>query len=138
MSLTQEQVMQSNQLKKQENNMAKKSNKVMASLEKIRKEIRLDFIALVEDKGIDGELFTFDLCSMYGFELANSTIDKIVVCDEDVLFYYNENTNDYDSIEAFQTEELAEFYDNLVAAIEDDERIMWEENEAESRCARLG
>ena len=118
--------------------MAKKSNKVKESLEKIRNKIRIDFIVLVADKGFGGELFTFDLCSMYGFELANSTIDKIVVCDEDVLFYYNENTNDYDSIEAFQTEELAEFYDNLVAAIEDDERIMWEENEAEARCARLG
>lgn len=138
MSLTQEQVMQSNQLKKQENNMAKKSNKVKESLEKIRNKIRIDFIVLVADKGFRGELFTFDLCSMYGLELANSTIDKIVVCDEDVLFYYNENTNDYDSIEAFKTEELAEFYDNLVAAIEDDERIMWEENEAEARCARLG
>ena len=118
--------------------MAKKSNKVKESLEKIRNKIRIDFIVLVADKGFRGELFIFDLCSMYGFELANSTIDKIVVCDEDVLFYYNENTNDYDSIEAFKTEELAEFYDNLVEAIEDDERIMYEENEAEARCARLG
>lgn len=138
MSLIPEQAMQSNQLKRQENNMAKKLDKVMASLEKIRKEIRLDFIALVEDKGIDGELFTFDLCTIYGLELAKSTIDKIEVCGEDVLFYYNENTNDYDSIKAFQTGDLAEFYDNLVEAIEDDERIMYEENEAEARCARLG
>lgn len=138
MSLIPEQVMQLNQLKRQESNMAKKLDKVMASLEKIRKEIRLDFIALVEDKGIDGELFTFDLCTIYGLELAKSTIDKIEVCGEDVLFYYNENTNDYDSIKAFQTGDLAEFYDNLVEAIEDDERIMYEENEAEARCARLG
>ena len=58
MSLIQEQVMQSNQLKKQENNMAKKSNKVMKSLEKIRNKIRIDFIVLVADKGFRGELFT--------------------------------------------------------------------------------
>lgn len=111
---------------------------VMQELKNIRNKIRINFIVLVADKGLDGELFTFDLCSMYGFELANSTIDKIVVCDEDVLFYYNENTNDYDSIKAFQTGDLAEFYDNLVEAIEDDERIMYEENETEARCARLG
>ena len=138
MSLIPDQVMQLNQLKRQESNMAKKLDKVMASLETIRKEIRLDFIALVEDKGIDGELFTFDLCTIYGLELAKSTIDKIEVCGEDVLFYYNENTNDYDSTKAFQIRDIAAFYDNLVEAIEDDERIMYEENEAEARCARLG
>ena len=94
---------------------------VMQDLKKIRNKVRINFIALVADKGIGDELSTFDLCSMYGFELANSTIDKIVVCDDDVLFYYNENTNDYDGIDAFQVGELAEFYDNLVEAIEDNE-----------------
>lgn len=91
---------------------------VRQDLKKIRNKIRNNFIALVAEKGIDDELYTFDLCSMY---VANSTIDKIVVCDDDVLFYYNENTNDYDSIDSFQVGELAEFYDNLVEAIEDNE-----------------
>ena len=94
---------------------------VMQDLKEIRNKVRNNFIALIADKGIGDELSTFDLCSMYGFELANSTIDKIVVCGDDVLFYYNENTNDYDGIDAFQVGELAEFYDNLVEAIEDNE-----------------
>ena len=138
MSLIQEQVMQSNQLKKQENNMAKKSNKVKESLEKIRNKIRIDFIVLVADKGFGGELFTFDLCSMYGLELANSTIDKIVVCDEDVLFYYNENTNDYDTYQHFEIGDLAQFFDELVRAIEENEEYAEFENRAEGLVAQLG
>ena len=117
--------------------MTKKTS-YQKKLQKISDSLYKDYVALVDDKGYKNELKTFGLCSEYGLSLADSTIDKIEVCNDNILFYYNENTNDYDSIEAFQTEELAEFYDNLVAAIEDDERIMWEENEAEARCARLG
>ena len=117
--------------------MAKKTS-YQKKLQKVSDSLYKDYVALVDDKGYKNELKTFGLCSEYGLSLADSTIDKIEVWNDNILFYYNENTNDYDSIEAFQTEELAEFYDNLVAAIEDDERIMWEENEAETRCARLG
>ena len=118
--------------------MAKKYNKVKKSLEKIINKIRIDFIVLVADKGFRGELFTFDLCSMYGLELANSTIDRIVVCDEDVLFYYNENTNDYDVYQNFEIGDLAQFFDELVRAIEEDEEYAESENRAEGLVAQLG
>ena len=117
--------------------MAKKTS-YQKKLQKVSDSLYKDYVALVDDKGYNNELKTFDLCSEYGLSLADSTIDKIEVWNDNILFYYNENTNDYDSIEAFQTEELAEFYDNLVEAIEDDERIIWQENEGEVRCARLG
>lgn len=81
-----------------------------------------DFITLVKRYGetYQGvpELHTFD----YECELDGSTIDKIQVnpITNDVLFFFNENTNDYAMFESFTNSGLAFFFDDLTSAIEEE------------------
>lgn len=62
------------------------------------------------------EIDTFEFCSDTGAELDNSTIDKIVSYfpRKEIRIYYNINTYDGKNIEDFDTEDLIQFYDNLV------------------------
>jgi len=83
-----------------------------------KKSMKELFIALVNNYGKDNELYTFEICSNYGVELANSTIDKIVIVGTDVLFYYNENTGDYDLLEAFKDKDLLDFYNGIITTFE--------------------
>lgn len=72
--------------------------------------------------GHDDTIYTFELCSNYGFELNNSTIDKIELTrDGRLYFYYNQNTNDLDPIERFSFRDLKAFYNGLVDAWNEEE-----------------
>lgn len=86
-----------------------------------REQIKQKFIDLVKDNGenfmsVCGECYTletFNICSNYGVELAQSTIDKIEYDEHNdkVFFFYNENTNDFDEIEHFKVADLKDFYE---------------------------
>ena len=82
------------------------------------------YIALVKDYGFNGRRFrTFDYCSDYGFSLDDSTIDKIEINDDEVLFYYNENTNDWATFENFTLSGLWKFYKDLTSMLWTDEGL---------------
>ena len=100
--------------------MAKKTS-YQKKLQKVSDSLYKDYVALVDDKGYKNELKTFGLCSEYGLSLADSTIDKIEVWNDNILFYYNEEANDYDDYQHFEIGDLAQFFDELVRAIEEDE-----------------
>lgn len=74
-----------------------------------------DFVRLIDRFGINNELFTFNYCSEKGIDLGGSTIDKIVYIpqNEELLFYYNENTNDYESFESLPKTDVRKFYNEL-------------------------
>lgn len=69
----------------------------------------------------DKEIDTFEFCSDTGAELDKSTIDKIVSYfpRKEIRIYYNINTYDGKNIEDFDTEDLIQFYDNLVKWLKD-------------------
>ena len=120
--------------------MTKKTS-YQKKLQKLSDSLYKDYVALVDDKGYKNELKTFDLCSEYGLSLADSTIDKIEVWNDNILFYYNENTNDCDTYQHFEIEDLAQFFDGLVRAIEEDkEYAEYAEikNRVEGLVAQLG
>lgn len=97
--------------------MAKKTS-YQKKLQKLSDSLYKDYVALVDDKGYKNELKTFNLCSEYGLSLAHCTIDKIEATDNNIFFYYNENTNDYDTYQHFDIEDLAQFYDGLAKVVE--------------------
>ena len=117
--------------------MTKKTS-YQKKLQKLSDSLYKDYVALVDDKGYKNELTTFGLCSEYGLSLADSTIDKIEVTDNNIFFYYNENTNDCDTYQYFEIEDLAQFFDGLVMAIEEDKEYAEFENRAEGLVAQLG
>ena len=100
--------------------MTKKTS-YQKKLQKLSDSLYKDYVALVDDKGYKNELTTFNLCSEYGLSLTHCTIDKIEVTDNNIFFYYNENTNDCDTYQNFDIEDLAQFFDGLVRAIEEHE-----------------
>lgn len=116
--------------------MTKKTS-YQKKLQKVSDSLYKDYVALVDDKGYNNELKTFDLCSEYGLSLADSTIDKIEVWNDNILFYYNEEANDYDAYQHFEIGDLAQFFDELVRAIEEDEEYAESENRAEGLVAQL-
>ena len=71
------------------------------------------FKELIATYGKNCSLFTFNLCADNGIELNGSTIDRIDDCGSYINFYYNENTNDYDSNYAFAEKDLQSFYTEL-------------------------
>ena len=87
----------------------------------LRNRLCEDYIALVKKYGNGKQLSTFNLCCEYGLMLDYSTIDKIGIVDEELLFYYNENEDDCFYPKHFSLEELAQFYDGLVDALEHEE-----------------
>lgn len=120
--------------------MAKKTS-YQKKLQKVSDSLYKDYVALVDDKGYNNELTIFNLCSEYGLSLAHCTIDKIEVTDNNIFFYYNENTNDYDDYQHFEIGDLAQFFDELVRAIEEDkEYAEYAEikNRVEGLVAQLG
>lgn len=87
-----------------------------------------------DSSGFDDTIDTFYLCSEYGFELDNSTIDKIELTqDGRVYFYYNQNTNDLDPIEHFSFRALKQFYNALIDAWNEEEEICYMENYGEGK-----
>lgn len=72
------------------------------------------FNELIEEFGEDGELYTFGACSEWGASLAGSTIDKIVISCGEICVVFNENTNDNKRLNGFATEDLYDFYIDLV------------------------
>lgn len=83
------------------------------------------FKELVEEFGEDNRLYTFDACSEWGAELADSPIDRVEISCGNVCFVLNENTNDYKWFAAFAIEDLYDFYLDLVDYFqnkEDDEK----------------
>ena len=117
--------------------MTKKTS-YQKKLQKLSDSLYKDYVALVDDEGYKNERTTFNLCSEYGLSLAHCTIDKIEVTDNNIFFYYNENTNDYDTYQHFDIGDLAQFFDGLVRAIEEDEEYAEFENRAEGLVAQLG
>lgn len=89
------------------------------------------FVNLVNKYGENGVLNVF--FANIGVELDGSTIDKIEVIGNgtNVCFYYNANTNDYDTIGAFSEDALAlfltELEDELEERDEEDKRSYIEE-----------
>lgn len=80
------------------------------------------FRELVNKHGIGDELDTFQLCSDYGCSLADSSIDKIEICDDGrISFVYNENTGDYNLLQDFTLSELNDFYNQIKYTIENEE-----------------
>ena len=79
--------------------------------------LRKKFITLI---GNNDAIYTFEFCSTRGYDLDNSTIDKVEVWNDDVRFVYDEDTNDYAYLDQFNLDELAEFYFGLVDYILDD------------------
>ena len=103
-------------------------NKVNA----LTNDLKGKFIVLVNKYGCNNELDTFDYCSEYGCSLADSTIDKIAVEGDKLMFYYNENTNDCEDFNEFFVSDLNKFYNDLKSAISDSIG----ENEGETQAAR--
>lgn len=90
-------------------------------------EIKKKFIELIKKYGLTVSFFgsqeieTFQFFSEgYISLLAGSTIDKISWDGVAVLFFYNENTNDYDSIDAFKKKDLEQFYLELSKCLENE------------------
>ena len=82
----------------------------------------------------DNSVYTFDLCSMYGVELDDSTIDRIRIAPNgEVQFVYNENENDYDTIDKFSYKSLKQFYNDIVDAWNEDMEYIEFENRGEGR-----
>ena len=79
------------------------------------------FTDLIKEFGNRGILHTFEYCANYGIELDGSTIDAIVIDGNSVIFYYNENTDDWDDITAFSQRGLENFYEKLDAIFHDNE-----------------
>ena len=75
------------------------------------------FTNLINRFGNSGRLYTFDICSDYGVELEGSTIDSIVIDGNTIIFFYNENTGDYDDITIFKEESLKQFYNEISSAL---------------------
>lgn len=73
-------------------------------------ELKKKFAELIKKYGNDNRLYTFEICGDYGHELEGSTIDAITIEGNDIIFYYNENTGDYDNITAFKPENLEKWY----------------------------
>lgn len=90
-------------------------NKVNA----LTNDLKGKFIALIHKYGCNNELDTFDYCSKYGCSLDGSTIDKIAVEGDKLIFYFNENTNDREDFNEFLVQDLKDFYNDLKAAIAD-------------------
>lgn len=103
-------------------------NKVNA----LTNDLKGKFVALVGKYGCNNELETFDYCSEYGCYLDESTIDKIAVEGDNLMFYFNENTNDCEDFNEFLVSDLNKFYNELKAAIADSIG----ENEGETQAAR--
>lgn len=82
----------------------------------------------------DNSVYTFDLCSMYGVELDDSTIDRIRIAPNgEVQFVYNENENDYDTIDKFSYKSLKQFYNDIVDAWNEDMEYIEFENRGEGK-----
>lgn len=76
---------------------------------------------LIETEGYkDGKnivLPSFEICTTYGCLLDDSTIDNIVLLPEgEIRFYYDNNSDDYESLDNFTYEEIEDFYDNFINA----------------------
>ena len=119
------------------NNFKERNKAMKIQKEKLTKENVVDayknlFYYMGRDNNFSGyndTIDTFNLCSEYGFELNNSTIDKIeLTLNNRVYFYYNQNTNDLDPIEAFSFKDLKSFYNNLVDAWNEEEENDYMEN----------
>lgn len=87
--------------------------------QKVSNETREKFIHLIETYGENYELEVFDICSDKGIDLDGSTIDKITIEGTTIVFYYNENIGDFDTIDAFDEDCLIDFADELSKYIED-------------------
>lgn len=101
-----------------------------------RTNIIAKFYELLKEKGTkchstgEYELETFELCSNYGFDLAGSTIDKVVTEYEGHLrFYYNENTGDYDYDSEFNVPDLERFFNSIDSALTKETLELAEETE---------
>ena len=91
------------------------ANKIKVTNNKIEEAFKL----FVKENAYDAEnsLYIFDLCSMYGIELDDSTIDRIRINSYgEIEFVYNENENDYDNIKHFSYKSLKKFYNEIVDA----------------------
>ena len=94
------------------------------------------FRKFVDDTAGYGEnsVYTFDLCSMYGVELDDSTIDRIrVASNGELQFVYNENENDYDTIDKFSYKSLKDFYYGIVDAWNKEMEYIELENSGEGK-----
>lgn len=69
------------------------------------------------------EVDTFEFCSDRGYELDNSTIDKIVgyFPRNEIRIYYNINTYDGKNIDEFDADDLIQFYDGLTKWLKEHE-----------------
>ena len=92
-----------------------------------RKDIIKKFTDFIKAHGTyntcsrEWEIETFGLCSDYGIELADCTIDKVATEYEGHLcFFYNENTGDCDYDSAFKVADLVEFFKGLTHAFNEE------------------
>lgn len=84
--------------------------------------------------GASKKLQCFDLCTIYGIGIADSTIDEVhLLPDGRIAFFYNINTGDYDPIESFSYDELKTFYKELIDAMNEEEAFAYMENAGEGK-----
>lgn len=111
----------------------------MYKKEKITKEnIKEAWKNLVYSEGYDEghtkHLQTWDICSMYGVELNNSTIDEVTLLpDGQIRFFYNINTGDYDEFGNFKYSDLRKFYKDFIDAYNKEEEYVMMENAGEGK-----
>lgn len=83
-----------------------------------REVLYADYVGLIKRYGTNGDLDTFTLCTDNNLSLNDSTIDKIQLCGDTILFFYNWNIGDYDMFMDFNVDDLAAFYDGLAHVLE--------------------
>ena len=101
-----------------------------------KKTIEEAFKQFVRENAGEGEnkLYVFDLCSMYGVGLADSTIDEIRINGYgEVEFVYNANEGDYDNIMHFSYRDLRDFYYGIVDAWNEEMSCIEFENRGEGK-----
>ena len=119
-------------MEEKKNENIEKLEDFVKNINNLTNDLKGKFVALVSKYGCNNELETFDYCSEYGCYLDESTIDKIAVEGDKLMFYYNENTNDCEDFNEFFVSDLNKFYNDLKSAISDSIG----ENEGETQAAR--
>ena len=104
-------------MEEKKNENIEKLEDFVKNINNLTNDLKGKFVALVSKYGCNNELDTFDYCSEYGCSLDESTIDKIAVEGDKLMFYYNENTDDCEEFTEFLVSDLNNFYRVLKAAI---------------------
>ena len=99
-----------------------KTNHFITQLDCIFTEVKAAYKNLVREHGKNDRLEVFNICADYGIDLNGSTIDCISIENDDVVFYYNENENDYEFFDNIGIHDTAYFIDVITEFINKTEK----------------